>query len=219
MSLERAVVPTKAEAAYEALRRAILDNRLHPGERVTLHGLAGDLGMSLTPVREALRLLAANGLVVHTANRGTHIANYTPERAAEIYRLRLVLEPMAVEDAARLATAEEKDRMREALDAFAWAMSAGRLDQLPELNAALHRSWYAAAHSDHLRDFIDRLWNGIPFDVMSVSSHPERSHREHVAIAEAICAGDSQAARKAIKAHIRNNTNETLVRYRTRSES
>lgn len=218
MTLERAVVPTKSEAAYDALRRAILDNRLHPGDRVTLHGLAKDLGMSLTPVRDALRLLAADGLVIQTANRGTHIANYTPERAAEMYRLRLVLEPMAVADAARLATAEDRDLMREAQDAFARALSAGRLDQLPELNVALHRSWYSAARSTYLRDFIDRLWNGIPFDLMSVSSHPERSHREHLAITEAICAGDPRAARKAIKAHIRINTNDTLARYRTRGD-
>ena len=93
---------SKAAAAYASLRRSIRTGELSPGQRVTLKELSELLEMSLTPVREALNRLVSEGYAVHDAHRGTFIADQSRERVEQIYRLRAVLEPMAVKLAAEM---------------------------------------------------------------------------------------------------------------------
>ncbi|WP_258933960.1 GntR family transcriptional regulator [Nesterenkonia pannonica] len=97
---------SKAAAAYASLRRKIQAGELAPGERVTLNKLAQMEGMSLTPIREALKRLVSEGYAVHDEHVGTRIADLTPARVEQIYRLRRVLEPMAVRLAAQRADDE-----------------------------------------------------------------------------------------------------------------
>ncbi len=210
MALDPVHAPTKSQVAYEALVRAIRDGRLRPGQRVTLQGLAGDFGMSLTPVREALRELAAQGLVEHTPNRGTVVAQYTLERAEEVYRLRLALEPLAARLAAEHADEADLRRVTEALDALDAALADGRTDRIPALNARLHRDINLAAHSPRLLEFIEQLWNGVPFQAISLAHRQERSALQHHAIVAAVREGRAEDAARAIEEHITEAAAETL---------
>ncbi|MFJ7949708.1 GntR family transcriptional regulator [Streptomyces sp. NPDC096354] len=202
MPLEPVSTSTKGEAAYHALRNAIRDGSLAPGERLTLTALSRDLGMSLTPVREALRRLSAQGLVEHQPNRGTVVAEYTRERAQEIYRLRLALEPLAVELAAQNATAADKERISTALRACEAAVAEGRTVDFPQLNAEFHKTLYDAAHSQYLTEFIDRLWSGVPFQAVSLADRDRPSNAQHQAIAEAVYEGEAVKASGLLRAHI-----------------
>ena len=95
MSLGPAHAPTKSEVAYQALLRAIRTGELAPGQRVILATLADQLQMSQTPVRDALSLLADQGLVIRRPNHATIIGGQTGERSSEVSMLRAMLEPEA----------------------------------------------------------------------------------------------------------------------------
>lgn len=202
--------PTKGEAAYQALRSAIRNGELRPGQRVTLHELADSLEMSLTPVREALRRLASQGLVEQEPNRGTVIAEYTIERAREIYRLRLVLEPMAAELAAGHATDEDRGGITSALQDLDEAIAAGRDADVAGLNAVLHHRIYTAARSPYLLEFIDKLWNGVPFQAISLADRQHRSAEQHHAIVRAVFDGDAAKASQLMHEHISDAAEDTF---------
>lgn len=213
MTLERTRFQTKSDAAYTSLREAILAGQLAPGSRVTLQALADDLGMSLTPVREALRLLDAQGLVTHDAHRGTRVASLTRRGIEDVYQLRRVLEPLACELAAVHATEEDLNEIDATLVEFDRAAADGRSEDLPRLNAALHRRIYQAADSKYLLEFTDRLWGRIPHQAMSVVHHHARSSREHQAIVAAVRAHKAKTAGRLMREHITKSTQATLARF------
>lgn len=212
MTLGRVHVQTKGEAAYQALHEGILSGRLQPGQRVTLQGLAGELGMSLTPVREALSQLATQGFVRQESNRGTIIAEYTRGSAEEIYRLRLTLEPLAVELAATRADDDDLAAMAEALDEVDAAVAEGRAGDVPALNAVFHRRIYEAAASPFLLEFIDRLWNGVPLQAMSLVDRQDRSSVEHHAIMDALRRRYKKKAARLLHAHIAGAAEQAMAR-------
>lgn len=211
MALHRVDTPTKAEVAYRGIRAAIRDGLLEPGQRVTLQGLADELGMSLTPVREALRVLASDGLVEQAPQRGTFIAQYTRAGAQETYQLREVLEALAVDLAVRRATEADIRCMAEANAQLEEAVRHDVEASIPALNAAFHFTVYRAARSPLLFEFIERLWNGGPFQAISLVSGTRASTREHRAIVGAVRARDAQRAAELIRNHIRRGSRRTLA--------
>jgi len=106
------------ETAADLLREAILDGRLAPAQRLKENVLALDLGISRTPLRQALRQLESEGLVVSVHNRGTFVREYGTEDIAEIYELRGVLEPHAARRAAERCTPSERDELRASSDRY-----------------------------------------------------------------------------------------------------
>jgi DNA-binding GntR family transcriptional regulator len=194
---------TKTDAAFHALRTAIEEGRLKPGERLRVNHLMDELQMSPTPIREALRLLQAEGLVVHHPHRGMAVAEYTLESAEEVYRLRGVLEPLATELAVERATGEQVAEMRRRHEELREAVRAGdpRTD-LAELNAVWHRELYAACGSRHLQEFIARLWTTIPMQALWLTRRGPRSVEQHEQIMEAVERRDAAAARDLMRAHV-----------------
>ncbi|MGY2064984.1 GntR family transcriptional regulator [Blastococcus sp. SYSU DS0619] len=193
---------TKVEAAAATLREAIRSGRLLPGARLITRDLADELGMSLTPVREALQLLRAEGLVEHRPHRGTVVSDHSRERAEEVYRLRSVLEPMAAGLAARRADAEDLAAVEGLLGDLTAAIEQGRAGDVPVLNAALHRRIYAASRSPLLLEFIDRLWNGVPYQTISLVDRVAESAAEHERIVAALRRRDAGAVEAELRAHI-----------------
>ena len=208
--IERPETPTKGEAAFVSLREAIRTGALHPGQRVTLTGLADTLGMSLTPVREALRKLAEHGLVHHTPNKRTIVAEQSLERAREVYWLRLTLEPMAIELAAERVGPETLVRIREACLAVECAVEEQRVNDVPHLNAELHRLIYEACGSIYLCDFIARLWDGVPFQSVSLEGRHEQANIEHRQIIDALARHDGALARRLLTEHIQAGASRVL---------
>ena len=199
---------SKADSAYERLRHEIRAGSLKPNERVTLHRLSDMLGMSLTPVREALHRLESEGFVIHQPHRGTFIAEFNTQHLDQIYRLRGTLEPMAVRIAAeRVAHGnvgkeiEHIKRLRQLCD------DASSPADIAQFNAGFHQAIYALSDDPMLVNFIEKLWAGVPYQSLSLDGNLERiqeSSYEHQRIYEALAAGDGVNAAEQMRLHIQS---------------
>lgn len=207
---------TKTEAAFHTLRSGIEEGRFRPGERLTLARLLKELDMSPTPIREAIRLLQAEGLLEHEPHHGVIVAEYSPEKAEEVYRLRAVLEPLATELAVERATPEQVAAIRRLHDALAGAVreGTGRTD-VAALNAEWHRQLYAASGSRYLQEFIARLWTAVPVRAIWLTRRAASSVAQHETIMEAIEQGDARAAAECMREHIRFGADSTTEHLRT----
>lgn len=205
---------SKSEAAYQQLRHEIRSGELAPGQRVTLQGLSRSLSMSLTPVREALNQLEAEGFVVHMPYRGSFIAETGADRVEQIYRLREVLEPMAVSLAAeRVARGGMEERMEQVRSLLHACDEAITPFDVVQTNEEFHQALYRLSDDPLLIDFISKLWAGVPYQSLSLSGMGDRvaeSSREHHALVEAVAAGDAQGAADVLKQHIQHGRRAAL---------
>ena len=201
---------SKAAAAYATLRKSIRVGDLEPGERVTLKRLSGHLGMSLTPVREAMNRLASEGFVVHDPHRGTFIAELTAERIEQVYRLRCVLEPMAVRLAGERASTEDFARLHELVTA---CDDAATPLEIVENNEDLHLAIYQLSGDALLVGFIDQLWAGMPYPSLGLYgsvSRVEESSVEHHRIVDALAEHRLDVAAESMRLHIEHGRTAAL---------
>ncbi|MEQ3554005.1 GntR family transcriptional regulator [Pseudonocardia nematodicida] len=203
---------TKAEEAFTAIRRQIERGTLPGGAKLTLQSLSDELQMSLTPIREALRMLQAHGLVEYKAHHGHVVTRYSLNRAEEVYLLRETLEPMATRLAAQRARPEELDEIRGLHEEFRRVSHDpdGAHGDVVDLNARWHRAVYAAAHSVYLDDFIDRLWTGVPYQAIWFVHRRRRSVSDHGAVLAAIAGHDPDTAGRVMLDHIRRGRADTV---------
>jgi len=133
-------VPHKSmrEMACSAIRQAILSGRLKPGDRLLEAEIAHQMGISRAPVREAVRQLVSEGLVVSYPHRGTFVAELSAEDLWEIYTLRAAIESLAVRLVAEQATPEIVCMLRQAVADMAQAAQEGDLQHLANLDIAFH---------------------------------------------------------------------------------
>lgn len=158
---------TKTDAAFEELRREIYAGELKTGQPLLVRELTERLGLSPTPIREALRLLQAAGLVTHQPHHMMVVRTASVAQDEDIFALRQELEPLAAAKAAERASAAERHSIGEHRDRMVELAAAPVGDQrhLEELRAAqlnMMRSIHGAAASPLLLEFIDRLWSSLP---------------------------------------------------------
>jgi DNA-binding GntR family transcriptional regulator len=208
---------TKTEAAFRTLRQGIEEGRYRPGEHLRVASLIEELDMSPTPIREALRLLQAEGLVTHNAHRGMAVAEYSPESAEEVYRLRKLLEPMATEDTARSASDEQIAGIRRLHDELREALHDDLRTDAAELNAAWHRAIWSASSSRYLQEFIARLWQALPIQAIWLTGRANLSFAQHERIMKAIERRDAAAAGACMREHIELGALSTVEHLRTLS--
>ncbi|GAA5065705.1 DNA-binding GntR family transcriptional regulator [Thermocatellispora tengchongensis] len=201
--------PGSAQAVYATLRRRFAEGEYAPGQRLMEKVIAAELGVSRTPVREAIGRLLTEGLVVPTA-RGVAVAALTPQEAEHLFVLRADLEALAAELAAerqargQLAPAriDELDRAVEKVEA---AVEARDPRASAQANLALHRAIGAAAGNPFLEDALHRVWDRIAVTTVANLDDPHWAATigdQHRAIVAEIRAGNPQAARQAAKSHI-----------------
>jgi DNA-binding GntR family transcriptional regulator len=139
-----------SDAAYARLRDWILDGTLAPGEPLRDEALAEALGMSRTPIREALRRLEEDGLAVSTATRRTHVSLVTVKQAREVYPIMATLEGFAVRLAAPAMDAEALEAMRAANTCLAEALAAYNAAEATTADEALHHAFVTRCGNDEL---------------------------------------------------------------------
>ena len=204
---------TKTDLALQILRERISGGQLRPGERLRLDVLKEQLGMSPTPIREALRLLQADGLVDYRPHQGMIVADISVHDVAKIYLLRSVLEPLAVELAVPSLEKEHLEELERLYEAFCDAIHSGRGTAISGSNAEWHSAIYARCGSGDLKDFIRQLWARFPWRTMWVlPGRIERSLEEHGAVMAAIRAGNAKQAADRMRAHILSGENSLLER-------
>ncbi len=198
-----------AESAYEKLRGQILSGERVHGERLTEVEVAEELGISRTPVREALRRLAAEGLVDVSLNRGASVARWGSADLQEIFDLRTILES----DAAKRATTRAGSEVIAVLDELCQKMEEifanldgiSSLRSLAELNRRFHSTIIEAADSPRLSSIIDSLTH-VPVVMQTFTQYSPhalaRSLQHHREIVDAMRARDASWAESVMRAHI-----------------
>ncbi|MGH8964655.1 MAG: GntR family transcriptional regulator [Actinomycetes bacterium] len=207
----RGIGSSSAETVYLALRQRFADGDLAPGERLTEASLAQELGVSRTPVREALGRLQADRLVVPAA-RGVAVATLDRDEIENIYELRAVLEGLAATQAARrqaagLIAPVEIRRIQEAANEVEQAVAAGDPKRSARANMTFHRAFGHAPDNPFLADALHRVWDRIA--VATVSNLADETWAktvlvQHREICRALVDGDEDAARRAAEEHIRS---------------
>jgi len=192
------------EHVCRILREDILGGALAPGDRLTEAQVIERTGVSRTPVREGLRMLEAEGLVVSHRGRGTYVAyRLTPEEARLIYDLRLIIEPQLTKLAAQRMTAEDVAFVRSRLTDFSDALDAGpRL--AGQRDADFHLAIYDASRSE-LRSVLRGYWSRMQLELSErvyTAELPRRFVREHEEIVEALASGDGDRAADSMARHI-----------------
>jgi DNA-binding GntR family transcriptional regulator len=208
---------TSAERTLAALRALILDGDLRPGTRLGEVELADRLGVSRTPVREALTRLAAEGLVEIAPNRGARVATWTVAELEGVFDLRASLEPQLTGFAVERASSEDVDALDEIAQRMLAVGSPGPeqdLDALVPLNRAFHDRLIGLADHPALATALAAaihppivLRNFHTYDEASL----RRSLAHHGEIVAAVRAGDAAWARAVMTAHI-SNARAVMVR-------
>jgi DNA-binding GntR family transcriptional regulator len=214
--------------AYEQVRAAIVENRYPPGHRLVEQRLAAELGLSRTPVREALRMLEAEGLVVSARNRGAMVRPLSATEVEDLYGLRIRLESYAVELATQRSTETELGAIVDAADAFGGAAHAVDVQdvagtrRLHEANRMFHDAILDAAHHRRLATMLARTVD-IPLVFKAFQSFGpveiERSDTFHHLIVEAMCRRDAARAAALMGEHIAQGRDAVLDAIATASAS
>jgi DNA-binding GntR family transcriptional regulator len=189
------------DQVYETLKRRLVRRELGPGEKVSLHELADELGVSRSPVHHALTRLVSEGLLTVKSRRGYYVTPLTAGTVADGYDVRLGLELLAAEGAIGRAGPPELRRFRELYEQTTDAVSHEEWDTA---NAAFHEHQVDLAGNALLSRFYRELSVNLMMQVIRGGKLEAGSYlaTEHGAIVEAFEAEDPAAARTAIRAHI-----------------
>ncbi|PNI08680.1 GntR family transcriptional regulator [Arthrobacter sp. AFG7.2] len=199
---------TKSAYAYDELRRRILTGQIQPGAVFSQTSLAQELGVSTTPLREALRRLAAEGMVQLDSHRDARVTPLSPDEARNLYVIRENLDPLAAALAATSRTPEDISAIEVTLKQLTPLNESSDLDAMTA-HRNFHRAIYTASHNPLLIGILEGLWDkadqyrhiGLQNQQDSAKDHA-RVQQEHVLIAEAVIAGQADHARETMHRHV-----------------
>ena len=219
VNLARSLEP-RSEGLVDALREAILTGRYAPGTRLVQDDLAEAFGMSRIPLREALRRLEGEGLVVISPNRGAIVRPLAPKDVVDLYDLRLALEALALRRAAeRYADLRASTKARHA-QALA-AIAARNLTALFRLDRDFHADIAAASDNPHLVAALGAQWSQI-MRVMhayfQAGDYPADTWDDHEAIADAVAHGEADLAVARMTAHLSGSRDRILAGLRAHGD-
>lgn len=202
-----------ADRVYYTVRDAIAHGTLPAGFRLREAALSKRLGVSTTPVREALRRLEREGLVELSPNRGATVAQFRPERWANLWEVRVLL---SVHGVRRAALAEERDftRIDRQLALESEAVSGMDIIQFGPLDIAFHRALNELSGNADLAELAEILqWRTQSMRILyaeQIRRTPAVSHAQHVAIVEAVRERDADRAEALILEHIASEHDSIL---------
>ncbi|MCC3297433.1 GntR family transcriptional regulator [Arthrobacter caoxuetaonis] len=217
---------SQAPALRILIRRDIIRGKLPQGAKITEAALAERYGSSRVPVREALRVLAAEGFVESRPYAGSRVARLEPEEAGDLFAVRAVVEAAtarrAAERAARQAASgtpdtawwEARRRIGEIVAAGDAALAGGELQDLAELNAAFHLGVAELAGSASLQALLRQLAGKIEWlYTADVGVRGKESWPEHRRILAAVDAGNGSEAERLMSRHIDRSRESWLARF------
>jgi DNA-binding GntR family transcriptional regulator len=201
--------PTRAGAVASRLREEIQSGQITSGTRLRQVDVAERFGVSTTPVREAFVTLAREGLVTQDAHRGVVVFAPSVEELAEIYEIRVVLEPVATRIAATQMTSETLDE----LDAIVARMPDASPSEYAELNSALHTGIYRVANRPLLLGMIENLRErAASYMLIGVTKYSnvyfDKVQEEHEEIVALLRDGTPAQAARAVKIHLENSASQ-----------
>ena len=208
---------SRADSVYQWLRQQMRAGAFAPGDRLREVELAEKLGVSRTPIREAIGRLAADGLVEGAPSRGVMFIRLDKQQVREIYALRAVLEGAAARLAAQHASEDEIALMRELIGGA--ESQANSPEAHGRNNRRLHRAICEAAHNRYLMQALAQLSDSLgllPGTTYQIPGRPREARDEHLAIVAAIARRDADEAERLARLHIER---AGQVRFRMMFES
>jgi DNA-binding GntR family transcriptional regulator len=194
---------TKEEHVADFLRESIISGRFARGARLKQQEIAELLHTSITPVREALKLLAAEGFVIGDSYRGATVAPFDITASNEMLNLRILLETQLVRGAIAHANAAEVEELRVLAEAFERAVATRRNEEARAANFRFHQRIFEMAQLPQTLHFVQILWARYPFDLINkLGGRVERAVAEHRELLDAFIASDAAAAMFATRRHI-----------------
>lgn len=205
-------VPLRDQVLAE-LRQRIVDGDYPPGQRLTEDRLAEDFGVSRNPVREALRVVHAEGFVELVPRRGAFVALPDVATVADLFAVRERLETLAARLAAERATAADVARLRALLGTAREATNRGDLARVAELNSELHLEIIRITGNRWLASMAGAMYLQVRWVFrIGAAERAPHSWQEHIRLVDAIAAGDTDGAQAAAAAHVYAASEAALAR-------
>ncbi len=210
------------DVVFNTLRKAILTGQLKPGERLMEVHLANRLGVSRTPIREAIRKLELEGLVVMIPRRGAEVARITEKSLKDVLEVRRAMDALSVELACDRISEEELQKLEAACKTFAEATKGKDAAVIAKADVALHDIIVQAAGNQRLCQLVNNLAEQMyryRFVYIKDESQHEKLIAEHQEIFESILERNKERAANAARIHIDNQEKSILQQIRLENES
>lgn len=202
---------TLADRAYEQLREALTTGSFYPGQKLTIRKIAAILGVSATPVRDAISRLLFERVLECDVNRNVFVPRLDAERLRHIYALRIALEGLAAEEGTRNFTRDDIDRLEQIQISLIAAMDRQDYGRVLVENEKFHFGIYTAAGNPLLLEAIQQLWIklGPSLNLLYPSYNKSRTGvSHHLKVIAALRSGNPSEVRQAIEADLRDGENE-----------
>ncbi|MCL6638446.1 MAG: GntR family transcriptional regulator [Firmicutes bacterium] len=209
------------EMVFESLREAIILGRLKPGERLMEIQLAEEMGVSRTPVREAIRKLELEGFVAMVPRKGAYVAGISVKDIVDVFEIRAALEALAAGLAAERITEEELDLLERSLVKISESSTDDDINAIVAGDINFHDIIYKASRNQRLVQIITHLQEQIHRFRMTSLSQPGRTKvalDEHKKIVEAISDRNAELAQQLAREHIENAEQSLLNVLREEEE-
>jgi len=194
---------TKEEQVADFLREGIISGMFKRGSRLKQAEIAEQLQLSITPVREALKLLEAEGYVTGNSYRGACVAPFDASASEEVLDLRLQLESRLIRGALQHVTGQDISELQAMNAEFGRAFELGNRAAARGVNYRFHRHLYSIAAMPQTLHFVQILWARYPFDLINaIEGRGKQAAAEHDEIMRALVSGDLPAAMLAMRKHI-----------------
>lgn len=193
------------DLVFHTLRRAILQGYLKPGERLMEIKLANRMGVSRTPIREAIRMLELEGLVVMIPRKGAQVAKITEKDLRDVLEVRMGLEQLAVKFATQRISDEQVEELFRASRQFGKAVKEDNLTQIAEADVHFHDLVYKASGNDRLIQLLNNLREQMyryRIEYLKVSAIRDSLVKEHDILCQKLKERDMDGAREIMESHI-----------------
>ena len=192
------------DVVHGTLRRAITRHELEPGFHLSVPALAEQLGVSRSPVREAVQRLISEGLAIEQPRRGAYVTRYDVLELLPLYQVRMVLDGLAAGLAAHRMTPEYVQKIGKVLEADRRSIAEDDLERHIEADIEFHCLMMEGAGNAVLSGMLQKIYDRIRSAMMArvVLTGPGRAYEDHVAIFEAARQGHAEAAEAAARAHV-----------------
>jgi len=208
---------TKTEMIYATLREAIVSGDLKPGERIVLRKVASDLGVSAIPVREAVKILEAEGLIEVSAHSEVIVSRLSEKDFRELSDIRVMLEGYATFLATKNINIKVLKDLENQISKMQAAIDKQDFRQYSKLNILFHQIIYGNCGNDHLKKLIDDLTARTDRARALFTYSPQRnikSIEDHKAIIQAMANGDADTAEKLMYRHQSEGLNIFLENFK-----
>ncbi|MBO5281581.1 MAG: GntR family transcriptional regulator [Lachnospiraceae bacterium] len=206
------------DVVFNTLRQAILTGELKPGERLMEIHLANKLGVSRTPIREAIRKLELEGLVTMIPRRGAEVAQITEKSMTDVLEVRRALDALCAELACERITEAETEQLHRACEAFEAAVKTRDLKKIARADVQLHDIIVQATGNQRLVQLVNNLSEQMyryRFEYIKDASQHQRLIEEHRIIYESIVKKDRETASQAARVHIDNQKKAIIAQIRS----